>query len=125
MGLFSSNKEPKNVFPWIELTSMDQLNLAFENSEERPILLFKHSTRCSISSMAKTRFQNNWHVDISHCDLYYLDLIAYRAISDQIEKITGVQHQSPQAILIKNKEVLYEDSHSSINALDIEKIMNA
>ena len=125
MGLFSSNKDIKEIFPWIQLTSMDQLNLAFNNSSERPILLFKHSTRCSISSMAKARFENNWHVENNNCDLYFLDLLAYRAISDEIEKITRVDHQSPQAILIKNKEVLYEDSHTSISAAEIEKIVNA
>lgn len=125
MGLFSSDKESKQEFPWIKLKSMEQLNLAIENSIERPILLFKHSTRCSISSMAKNRFQNNWPIDNTSCDLYYLDLLIYRAISDEIEKKTGVIHQSPQAILIKNKEVIYEDSHSGINALEIENRLNA
>lgn len=124
MGLFSANKEPKKEFPWIKLISLEQLNLAIENSFEKPILLFKHSTRCSISSMAKTRFENNWPVENTTCELYYLDLLIYRSISNEIEKITGVIHQSPQAILIRNKEVIYEDSHSGISALEIEKIVN-
>lgn len=123
MGLFSSNKEPKSVFPWIQLRSIEQLKLAIENSFEKPIMLFKHSTRCSISSMAKTRFENNWPTENASCDLYFLDLLQYRAISDEIEKMTGVVHQSPQAILIRNKEVIYEDSHSAINALEIAKIV--
>lgn len=124
MGLFSSNREPKNVFPWIPLKSLDQLNLAFENSLEKPFLLFKHSTRCSISSMVITRFQNNWSAEKNLCDLYYIDLIEFRSISNEIEKLTGVIHQSPQVIVIKNKKVVYEDSHTAINASEIEKRLN-
>lgn len=124
MGLFSSNKESKNVFPWIPLKSLSQLNLAFENSLEKPFLLFKHSTRCSISSMVITRFQNNWSTEKNLCDLYYIDLIEFRSISNEIEKLTGVVHQSPQAIVIKSKKVVYEDSHTSINASEIEKRLN-
>lgn len=124
MGLFSANKEPKKEFPWINLISLEQLTLAIESSVEKPVLLFKHSTRCSISSMAKARFENNWSTSTNVCDLFYLDLLAYRLISNEIEKLTGVVHQSPQAIVIINKIVVYEDSHSSINALEIENILN-
>lgn len=124
MGLFSSNKEPKKEFSWIKLRSMEQLNLAFENSLERPVLFFKHSTRCSISMMAKARFENNWSASTNICDLYYLDLLIYRLISNEIENLTGVIHQSPQVIVIKNKVVVYEDSHTSINTSAIENILN-
>jgi len=121
MGLFSISSTKSESFPWIELTSSDQLKTAIEHSTERPILLFKHSTRCSISSMAKSRFEKNWNQENKVCDLYYLDLIAFRAISNEIENITGVVHQSPQAILLKNKKVIYQETHSSIDASDIEK----
>ncbi len=126
MGLFSGFKsKDKTIFPWIELTSIEQLESALESSTSQAILLFKHSTRCSISSMAKSRFENNWNTEIENCDLYYLDLITHRDISNKIAEITGVEHQSPQAIILKNKKVIYEATHSSIDAKDIEKSINA
>lgn len=124
MGFFSGLKsKDKTVFPWIELTSSDQLHTAIENSTDQSFLIFKHSTRCSISSMAKSRFENNWTTTNENCDIYYLDLLAHRDISNEIEKITGTIHQSPQVIVIKNKEVIYTDSHSNIDAKLIEQIL--
>ncbi len=126
MGIFSGLKsKDKAAFPWIELTSIEELNAAFESSTSRTVVLFKHSTRCSISSMAKARFENNWNSDIENCDLYYLDLIANRNISNEIAEITGVEHQSPQAIVLKNKQVIYEATHSSIDAKEIEELIKA
>jgi bacillithiol system protein YtxJ len=126
MGLFSGLKsKDKTVFPWIELTTIEELESAIESSTSRAVLLFKHSTRCSISSMAKSRFENNWNSEIENCDLYYLDLIAHRDISNKIAEITGIEHQSPQAIVLKNKKVIYEATHSSIDAKEIEISINA
>lgn len=125
MGLFSVFKSKENVsFPWIELISTEQLKTAIANSNSKPIVLFKHSTRCSISSMAKSRFENNWDIENNHADLYYLDLIAHRDISNEITNITGVEHQSPQAIVIKDKKVIYEASHSTIDAKSIKEILS-
>ena len=92
MGLFSAFKSKDKVeFPWIELTTSEQLKSAIENSSLKPIILFKHSTRCSISSMAKSRFENNWNTENKNVAIYYLDLIAYRNLSNEIAEITGVE----------------------------------
>jgi len=126
MGLFSSFKSNDKVsFPWIELTSSEQLKQAIESSVENAVILFKHSTRCSISSMAKTRFESNWNTELSNVSIYYLDLIAYRNISNEIAELTGIEHQSPQAIVLKNKEVIYDASHSEISAKAIENLLSA
>jgi bacillithiol system protein YtxJ len=119
MGLFSSKQ--KAVFPWVELTSSEQLHELLKSSETKPVLFFKHSTRCSISSMALNRFENNMDTERATC--VYLDLIAYRSLSNEIEALTKVQHQSPQAILINNHEVIYAEAHSGINAQDILKLI--
>lgn len=123
MGLFnfkSTKSEPKEVFPWIPLDSLEQLDSIIEESSKKPILLFKHSTRCSISAMALTRFQNQFDKE-TNVDLYFLDLLKHRDVSNKIATVLGVQHQSPQAIVIYNNEVLYEGSHSEINANKIAK----
>lgn len=126
MGLFSSFKSNDKVaFPWIELTSSEQLKQAIESSVENAVILFKHSTRCSISSMAKSRFESNWNTDLSDVSIYYLDLIAHRNISNEIAELTGIEHQSPQAIVLKNKEVIYDATHSEISAKAIENLLSA
>lgn len=119
MGLFSSKQ--KVEFPWVKLTSSEQLHELLKSSETKPVLLFKHSTRCSISSMALNRFENNMDPEKATC--VYLDLLAYRPISAEIESVTKVQHQSPQAILIDNHQVIYTETHSGINAQDILKLL--
>jgi bacillithiol system protein YtxJ len=119
MGLFSSKQ--KVEFPWVKLITSEQLHELLKSSEIKPVLLFKHSTRCSISSMALNRFENNMDPEKASC--VYLDLIAYRSLSNEIEELTKVQHQSPQAILISNHQVIYSATHTDINALDILKLI--
>lgn len=124
MSIFSiKSKQEKKEFPWIELTTSDQLKEAIENSTVCPILLFKHSTRCSISSMAKSRFENNW-TQKEICNLYCLDLLTFSSISNEIADLTGIEHHSPQVIVIKNKQVIYEETYTSIDAKKIEKILS-
>lgn len=113
MGLFSS-KQRKSL-SWIELKSIEELDIAIEKSKEKPVLLFKHSTRCGISSMALNSFETQWNGG-DEMDIYYLDLLNYRDISNAIAEKTNVFHQSPQVIVLKNNEVVYTATHSSINA---------
>lgn len=120
MGFFTKTK---NTFPWTELTSIDQLNDLIEQSAEIPVLIFKHSTSCSISAMAINRFENKWTASPEACLVIYLDLLRFRAISNEIATKTGIQHQSPQAILLKNKQVVYTDSHSGIDAVTIQSLL--
>lgn len=120
MGWFSSGKR---TFNWIELTEPGQLDELLEQSVQKPVLLFKHSTRCNISSMAIHRFEQNWNTAPELCDCVYLDLLNHRDISQLIAEKTGVTHQSPQAILIKNKQVVYADSHGMIDATTIQTLL--
>lgn len=113
MGWFSGNKS--NDVQWVNLTSIEQLNEIYHSSSEKPVLLFKHSTRCSISHMAFSGFERQWEGS-DEMDLYYLDLLKFRDVSDEIAKLTGVIHQSPQVIVLKDKEVIYTATHSGISA---------
>jgi len=102
---------------WISLTSSAQLADIIEKSKYQPQLIFKHSTRCSISSMAKNRLERTTPPE--NIDFYYLDLISYRELSTKIAEDFDVFHESPQVILIKNGECSYDESHSGINMDDI------
>jgi bacillithiol system protein YtxJ len=104
---------------WISLTSPDQLADIKEKSKNKPQLIFKHSTRCSISSMAKNRLERETPPE--YIDFYYLDLISYRELSTKIAEEFSVFHESPQIILIKNGECSYDESHSGINMNDIKE----
>ena len=121
MGLFSSKRE--ETFPWVKISSIDQLNDVLLNSSEKPLLIFKHSTRCSISSMALNSFERYWTNDPAFCDLYFIDLLRHRDVSDEIAVLTGIVHQSPQVIVIRGKEIVYDATHSSIDGRKIESIL--
>lgn len=101
------------------MTTEAQIIEAVELSHEKPQLIFKHSTRCSISSMAKDRLEREWNLE--NVEPWYLDLIAYRNISNAITSQLGVHHESPQAILLKDGIVVYDDSHNSISVSEIAK----
>lgn len=104
---------------WIDLNNMQQLADIKELSKTRPQVIFKHSTRCSISTMAKSRLERNQQ-PLSG-DFYFLDLLKHRSISDQIAEDFAVAHESPQILLIKNTACVYEESHSGIQMDEITK----
>lgn len=113
MGLFSRSTADKS-FHWTELTSENQLNECLAGKDV--IFIFKHSTRCSISVMAKSRFEREWITPDFPFRLLYLDLLNYRSVSDKIEALTDVQHQSPQLIVIHSGKIVYQQSHNAISA---------
>jgi bacillithiol system protein YtxJ len=102
---------------WIDLNNIQQLADIKELSKTRPQVIFKHSTRCAVSSMAKSRLERNVQPDSG--DFYFLDLIKHRSLSDKIAEDFAVSHESPQILLIKNAECVYEESHSGIRMDEI------
>ncbi len=108
---------------WHKLTDNSQLEGIINLSKEQSangltVLIFKHSTRCSISSMALNRLENKW-VDNEKIPVYYLDLLNHRDISNEISSVFSVEHASPQALLIKNGICVYNASHTNISVADI------
>lgn len=100
---------------WRYLTSEADLDEAIHTSFEQPVLIFKHSTRCSISSTALGRLERGWNSDASSAMVpYFLDLLQYRSLSNLVESRFGVKHESPQAIVIRDGEVLFHASHFDI-----------
>jgi bacillithiol system protein YtxJ len=109
---------------WIPLSSEQQfLNLLLE-SNSLPVAVFKHSTRCSVSSMAKRSLESAWQKATDEMPIYYLDLLQYRNISNLIATNLNVIHQSPQLIIIKNGKAVYHASHSEIDVQEaVESVL--
>ena len=115
MSWFKSNK---SNLQWIELSSINDLDKAIDVSQDRSVLIFKHSTRCSISSMAKSRLDRSWEENIT-LETYFLDLITNRDLSNDIAEHFKIEHQSPQILIIRNGKCIYTASH---NEIDFQKI---
>jgi len=102
---------------WIHLTDEGQLNDIIENSKNKAQVIFKHSTRCSISSVALNRLQRaNKPGGI---DFYFLDLINYRSISNKIAEVFQVHHESPQVLVVRDGKCVFHESHLSIDMHEI------
>lgn len=102
---------------WIELNSLSQLTDIQEDNS--PSIIFKHSTRCAVSNMAKKNFTLESILLPNNVKVYFLDLIKYRNVSNEIAEIWKIKHESPQVILIQNNECTYDASHNDIRVADI------
>jgi len=107
---------------WIELTTEHQLEEIKKHSSQQAQLIFKHSTRCSISTMAKSRLERS--AITPDVQFHFLDLIKYRTISSKIEEEFSVHHESPQVLLIRNGACIYDESHNGISMEEIEEQVN-
>jgi len=124
-NIFSGSEnqnESSNKMDWNLLTDLGQLNEIMSLSNESPVAIFKHSTRCSVSRMALKQFENEFDSS-DKVTPYFLDLIAYRDVSNEIANRFGVQHQSPQLIIIKEGKAIYNASHSDIDANVLKTIV--
>lgn len=124
MGIFSfGKKKPSNKINWEMLEDENTLNEIIELSKEKPVMILKHSTRCSISSMALSRLENNWDLPEEKITPYYLDLIQFRNVSNAIATKFRVMHQSPQILVIKNGECVLDASHNSIDVEILREVL--
>lgn len=97
---------------WNIISSIEQLEAIKSASYQQPQVIFKHSTRCSISSMVLNRLERSEAPE--NIRFHYLDLLAHRPLSNQIAEDFSVYHESPQVLLIKNGECIYDESHQGI-----------
>lgn len=102
---------------WIELKHLDQLSELKSKSFTQAQVIFKHSSRCSISSMIKNRLERAASPDA--ISFHFLDLIAHRTISNQVAEDFFVEHESPQVLVIRNGECVYDESHNAISMDEI------
>lgn len=106
---------------WIPLQSEAELSQLIEKSKSTPCIIFKHSTRCSISSIAKFRLEGDWDFKQEEATIYYLDLITYRSLSLLVADTFSVHHESPQLLLINNGECTYDSSHLDISVSELKE----
>lgn len=108
---------------WTNITDINQIEEI--KKQEGFSLIFKHSTRCSVSSMAKRRFEMDWDAIPESTNLYFLDLISYRDISAQIADTFKVHHESPQLLLIKDGDCILDASHGDISAEEAAEVIKS
>lgn len=122
--MFGSQPEEDGVpsLDWNLLEDIKQLDEIVEESYHTPVLIFKHSTRCSISRMALRQFENDFDLELL-VKPYFLDLLEHRDISNAIAARFGVLHQSPQIVLIKDGKSIFDASHEHINAHDLKRLV--
>lgn len=107
---------------WIALESAEQLSEIDKLSHSRPVVLFKHSTRCSVSAMALDRMERGGE-SLTGMSCYYLDLLAHRDVSQAIADRYGVEHESPQAIVVRNGRAVWHESHTAISPRAIRQVL--
>ena len=132
MGLFDKvfkserdiAKEEIIEVPWHPLTDMDQLDAIEEESTEKPVVIFKHSTRCGISRMVLSNFEREFDLEKDgNYKLYFLDLLANRDISNEVANNFDVRHESPQMIILKDGKVVHHSSHHSIKSETLKEYL--
>lgn len=124
MFRFNENDIEKPNINWIALNEMNQLDEIKSLSKSKAVLIFKHSTRCGISRMVLKNFENEYNLQDSGMELYFLDLLENRAISNEIALKFNVLHQSPQVLVIQNEGIIYHDSHHQISVEAIKKAVD-
>lgn len=105
---------------WEFLINAEQLDTIVEESSVQPIVIFKHSTSCSISKMAMMRYEDGNDLNFKS---YYLDLLSYRSVSDEISERFQVYHESPQLILVHKGEAIYDASHFDISVDEVKETL--
>ncbi len=121
-GSSTETKEEKSI-PWIPLNEIPQLDFIEKKSATKTQVIFKHSTRCGISSMVMRQFVSSYDLTEKDLDLYYLDLLNYRDVSNEAGYKFQVLHESPQLLVIKNGIVVAHASHGAINEIDLSRFV--
>ncbi|WP_333601426.1 bacillithiol system redox-active protein YtxJ [Flavobacterium sp.] len=121
-SIFGGSEEPNSTSKvgWKPLTDLGQLNEIITTSADKPVAIFKHSTRCGVSRMTLKQFENEFDLE-DKVTPYFLDLLENRDLSNAIAHRFGVEHQSPQLLLIRNGEPVYTASHGDIYADDLKR----
>ena len=122
-SLFRSGSEDNNVnvINWNKLENISDIDEIIDQSELNTIVIFKHSTRCGISSSVLRRFEKQTNPQTDGTDFFLLNVIKHRNISNEISKRLSIHHESPQLVIIKNREVIAHDSHYDILNMDLTR----
>ena len=108
---------------WKALQTKEQLTELLEESVNSKILIFKHSTRCSISRTTLDRLERNWKEELPNTKSYFLDLLSFRELSNTIAEYFNVEHQSPQVLVISAGKSIYDRSHFDIEYSQLKAVL--
>ena len=89
-----------------------------ERSKDRPVVIFKHSLTCPISASAFDQ------MEVFDGPVSLVEVQKARALSDEIESRLGVRHESPQVIVLRNGQVVWNASHFKITSDAVAKAVN-
>ena len=118
----SEDKPKENVeTKFFTLDTKEQFDKIDEISHTKPVVLFKHSTRCSISRMVLKQFDIEFNFTENQMDWYLLDLLNFRDLSNEIAQRYNVTHQSPQIVVIRNGKAVFNESHDGISVEDLKQ----
>ncbi len=131
MGFFDKFKSEKDIaskeikkVPWKEITELETLDTLTEDSYQKPVAILKHSTSCWISRMVLRNFEMEYELKEEDYELYFLDLLRYREISNRIASRFNVPHHSPQLIILKDGKVVYDASHNEVTADSLKPFLS-
>lgn len=104
---------------WKKIESEEDLAKAIEDSFQNKIAIFKHSTSCFISRTVLKNFEKEVENSDRPVNVYYLDLLAHRSVSNKIAADFEIRHESPQLIVIENGKPVNNASHQNISLSQI------
>ncbi len=107
------------MLKWVAIEREEQVEAIAALSHSRPCVVYKHSTRCSLSSLAKYRLEKEWNLAEDAVATFYIDIIAHRHLSRYLSERFEVYHESPQVLLIRDGECTYDASHLDISVADL------
>ncbi len=124
MGFLANTEKARiaEIHPaWKVLKDEGQIEEIIADSVDKPVVIFKHSISCGLSSMVKFQLETSCVFDKLDFDFYYLDLITNRPISNKVANQFGIRHQSPQILIIRNGKVVFDMSHHQIQGSTLRK----
>jgi len=114
-----SGNKARKLESWNTISEKEKLNILLNRSEEYPQLIYKHSTRCSVSYVAKQELDQHKETLSDHADLHLINVIEQRDLSNLIAERLNVRHESPQVLVLKNRQVIWSGSHWSVKGKEI------
>lgn len=118
---FGTTEDLVSTIDWTDIIDVSQLDSIEEESKSVPVLIFKYSTRCNLSTFMLKKFEKKFDYEGGSVKPYFLDIRAFRNISDEIAIRYGIAHQSPQIILIKGNRATYYANHEHIKFEDFKE----
>lgn len=110
------------MIEWKTIESSDQIEEIIQASRTTPVVIYKHSRHCGVSFFVRARLEKQWKNGYD-VDFYFLDLVSHRDVSNEVADRFGVRHESPQVLLIRNGESVFDTSHVGVSAKALRKAL--